>query len=173
MDEKCGFKSHNLCQCEDMECYDKRCTYIDAIMYCPVHFDPDEAQEGLRSQMIKNNDKKEVDNLKEEIELRDKMIDRLTHQIVDPWFDEINVREYLQEYYPDDEDLIIYDGFDEAFIGVGYTFHTSYTCYDKQKIINILMDRDCMTEEEAEEYFEFNIAGLYAGKKTPIILECV
>ena len=85
----------------------------------------------------------------------------------------IDVKKYLEEYYPDDEDLIIYDGLDKAFIGVGYTFHKSYTCYDKQKIINILMDRDCMTEEEAEEFFEFNISGLYAGEKTPVILESV
>lgn len=83
----------------------------------------------------------------------------------------MNVKEYLEEYYPDEEDLIMLCGLDEAFIGVGYMFHTPYTCYDKQKIINVLMDRNCMTEEEAEEYFAFNIADLYAGEKTPIILE--
>lgn len=85
-----------------------------------------------------------------------------------------SVKEYLEECYPDEEDgLIILDGLDEAFVGVGYIFHKAYVCYDKAKIIEILMDRDCMTYAEAIEFFEFNIAGLYAGEKTPIILECV
>jgi len=33
------------------------------------------------------------------------------------------------------------------------------------------MDRDCMTYDEAIEFFDFNIAGLYAGERTPMILE--
>jgi hypothetical protein len=83
----------------------------------------------------------------------------------------MSVKGYLEEYYPEDEDLIIFDGLDEAFLGVSYIFNKSVTCYDKEKIIGILMDRDCMTYDEAVEFFEFNIAGLYAGEKTPCILE--
>ena len=84
----------------------------------------------------------------------------------------MDVKKYLEEYYFDEqEDLIVFDGLDEAFIGVGYIFHKAFVCYDKDKIISILMDRDCMTYDEAIEFFDFNIAGLYAGERTPIILE--
>jgi hypothetical protein len=85
----------------------------------------------------------------------------------------INVKEYLEEYYPDYEDLIVYDGLDSAFIGVGFMFTKPVACYDKDKIITILMDRDCMTYDEAIEFFDFNIAGTYAGDQTPLILERV
>lgn len=83
----------------------------------------------------------------------------------------MDVGKYLEEYYPEDEDLIVFNGLDDAFLGVGYIFNRAITCYDKEKIITILMDRDCMTYDEAIEFFEFNIAGLYAGERTPFILE--
>lgn len=85
----------------------------------------------------------------------------------------MDVGKYLEEYYPEDEDLIVFNGLDDAFLGVGYIFNRAITCYDKEKIITILMDRDCMTYDEAIEFFEFNIAGLYAGERTPFILERV
>jgi hypothetical protein len=83
----------------------------------------------------------------------------------------INVKKYLEEYYPDYEDLIVFDGLDDAFIGVGFMFTKPVVCYDKDKIIIILMNRDCMTYEEAIEFFDFNIAGTYTGDQTPLILE--
>jgi hypothetical protein len=84
-----------------------------------------------------------------------------------------NVKDYLKEYYPEYEDLIVYDGLDDAFIGVGFIFNKPVVCYDRDKIIIILMTRDDMRLEEAEEFFEFNIAGCYAGEYTPLILEDV
>jgi hypothetical protein len=42
-------------------------------------------------------------------------------------------------------------------------------CYDQDKVIEILM-RD-MSEEEAIEYFEFNIAGAWVGESTPFFLQ--
>ena len=85
----------------------------------------------------------------------------------------VNVKKYLEEYYPDYEDLIVYDGLDDAFIGVGFVFTRPVVCYSKDRIISILMDRDCMTYDEALEFFDFNIAGTYAGEHTPLILERV
>tara|TARA_R110000744_G_scaffold65259_1_gene134085 strand:- start:5602 stop:5835 length:234 start_codon:yes stop_codon:yes gene_type:complete len=40
--------------------------------------------------------------------------------------------------------------------------------YSVDKIIEILIDRDGMTEEEAVEFFEFNIEGAYMGRMTPV-----
>lgn len=43
-------------------------------------------------------------------------------------------------------------------------------CYDRNKVIAILMERDGMDEAEAEEFFDFNIGGAYMGESTPMFL---
>jgi hypothetical protein len=42
--------------------------------------------------------------------------------------------------------------------------------YSGLKILNILMTRDGMDEDEAHGFLEFNIAGAYVGPDTPIIV---
>ena len=71
----------------------------------------------------------------------------------------------LSEKYPD---LLKADGFDEAVIGVVERLGTQAICYDTEKVIEILM-RD-MSEEEALEYFQYNIAGAWVGEHTPFFL---
>lgn len=83
----------------------------------------------------------------------------------------IDVKEYLNECYPDEDCIITFDGLDDAFIGVGYRFNKAIACYNKDAIIAILVDRDGMTIEEANEFFDFNIAGSYLGERTPVIVE--
>ena len=68
--------------------------------------------------------------------------------------------------YPE---LLKADGFDEAIIGVVQRMGIQAICYDQEKVIEILM-RD-MSEEEAWEYFDFNIAGAWVGESTPFFLE--
>ena len=70
----------------------------------------------------------------------------------------------MTDNYPD-EPIIIADGFDEAFIGVDY--NTRRAIYSNAKCIDKLI-REGMSLEEAEEYFEFNVAGAYVGERTPI-----
>jgi len=72
----------------------------------------------------------------------------------------------ISEEYPE---LMTADGFDEAILGVVHSMGTMAVCYDQDKIIEILM-KD-MSEEEAWEYFDFNIAGAYVGEHTPFFLE--
>jgi hypothetical protein len=72
----------------------------------------------------------------------------------------------ISEIYPD---LLKADGFDEAIIGVVERIGVQAICYDKDKVIKILM-KD-MSEEEAYEYFEFNIGGAWVGEHTPFFLE--
>lgn len=38
---------------------------------------------------------------------------------------------------------------------------------DREKCINIFMERDGMTREDAEEFFEFNVIGSWVGEGTP------
>jgi hypothetical protein len=72
----------------------------------------------------------------------------------------------ISDEYPD---LLTIDGFDEAVIGVVERAGLLAVCYDRNKIISILM-RD-MNEEQAIEYYEFNILGAYMGESTPVYLD--
>lgn len=69
-----------------------------------------------------------------------------------------------------DPDTLLADGFEEAFIGYCQQFTKTLACYDRAKCIDILMKRDGMTEEEAEEFFEFNVTGAFVGDHTPVFL---
>jgi hypothetical protein len=42
--------------------------------------------------------------------------------------------------------------------------------YSYDKILDILMTEDGMTEREAIDYVEYNIAGAYVGELTPILV---
>lgn len=61
--------------------------------------------------------------------------------------------------------------FDKAIVGVVTNVKNQAVCYDVSKIIKILMKEDKMTEEEAREYFDFNILGAWVGEYTPVYLE--
>lgn len=68
-------------------------------------------------------------------------------------------------------DVIVADGFEDALIGVGQQFNKAMAVYDRQKCIEILIERDGMSDEEAVEYFEYNVTGAWVGEYTPIFLE--
>ena len=61
-------------------------------------------------------------------------------------------------------------GFEEALIGYGNQFNKHVAIYDRDKCIDILMERDGMDIEEAEEFFEYNVQGGYVGEETPVFL---
>ncbi len=69
----------------------------------------------------------------------------------------------ILENYPDEEFLTA-DGFNDAIIGVDTK--SMVLIYSVTKCLEILM---CdMNEEDAMEYFEYNVSGAYMGEKTPI-----
>jgi hypothetical protein len=69
--------------------------------------------------------------------------------------------------YPD-EGFIKINGFDDAIIGITTD---SKLVYSIDTIINILM-KD-MSEDDAYEYFYFNIEGAYLGEQTPIYINLI
>lgn len=75
---------------------------------------------------------------------------------------------FFDENYPD-MDVLIPDGFEEAFVGVAHQFNNTFAVFDRKKCIDILM-RD-MSWEEAEEYFCFNVEGAYVGESTPAFIQ--
>jgi hypothetical protein len=69
------------------------------------------------------------------------------------------------------EGAIILDGLDEAIIGIVEEFGNGpRILYSKPKILNILCERDSMTQSEAEEFYDYNILGLYAGEQNAVFL---
>lgn len=58
------------------------------------------------------------------------------------------------------------DRYDECIVGM--TYDGNKIIYDADKIIHALMEQDGMNDEEAIEYFEYNILGAYVGEGTPI-----
>ena len=43
-------------------------------------------------------------------------------------------------------------------------------CYDYDKCVQVFVERDGMSLEDAEEYFQFNVLGAYVGDRTPVFL---
>lgn len=69
------------------------------------------------------------------------------------------------------EGAIILDGLDDAIVGIVEQFGSSpRILYSKDKILEILQDRDGMTYEESEEFYDYNILGLHAGDQNPVFL---
>ena len=66
-----------------------------------------------------------------------------------------------------DEEFLIADGFDDAIIGI----HEDKVVYSTKKCIDILIKEHELEEEEAFEYFGFNVSGSYVGEKTPIFID--
>lgn len=75
----------------------------------------------------------------------------------------------LIDFYPDEEFLSA-DGLEDAIIGVYYDRQDSINrlVYSRTKCIEIFINRDGMTHEEALEFFDYNVEGAYVGKQTPI-----
>lgn len=70
-----------------------------------------------------------------------------------------------------DEELLFADGFDGAILGVAERCgQPPVVVYDRQKCIDILMERDSASYEDALEHFSFNVIGAWVGERTPMYL---
>mgnify|MGYP003647554403 FL=1 len=71
----------------------------------------------------------------------------------------------------EDEVMLKADYLDDAILGIARRCgQTDIIAYDVNKIIDILMTRDNMDDEEAMEFFEFNILGGWHGEGTPCFI---
>jgi hypothetical protein len=79
------------------------------------------------------------------------------------------INEYdIHEYC---EGAVILSDLDDAIIGIVEEFGNSpRILYSRDKILQILQDRDGMTYEESMEFYDYNILGLYAGEQNPVFL---
>lgn len=77
----------------------------------------------------------------------------------------IDINEYA-------EGAVLLDGLEDAIIGITEEFGGNRRIlYSRDKIIQILCERDSMTEEEAQEFYEFNILGLHVSEQNPVFLD--
>ncbi len=93
----------------------------------------------------------------------------------------VEIKEFCQNMDSEESEILLADGFEEAFIGVGnqYTKET-VAIYDREKCIEILMNRfkeDNSSEDpnqayfDAIEYLDFNVTGSWVGDRTPIFIQ--
>lgn len=76
-------------------------------------------------------------------------------------------REEFQEQ-AEELKLLTADGFEDAVIGLVERFGMeAIVLYDRDKCIQILLDRDGMTYDGATEFFDFNVIGAWMGDATP------
>ena len=70
------------------------------------------------------------------------------------------------------EDVIIFDGYDDAFIGVS---EDGRAVYDYDLMVLWLIEHEGMTEDEAVDWISYNtIRSLpYVGEKAPIVMYCI
>ena len=79
----------------------------------------------------------------------------------------MSIREWVAEF---NENAILYPGYEDAIIGVASRVGMKpVVAYDRRKCIEILM-QDAMSYDDAEEVFERNTAGGWAGENTPVIM---
>ena len=83
----------------------------------------------------------------------------------------MNERACIEEHLIDaNPEAVFFDGLDDAIIGMAYRYNDDpLVAYSQKRIIEIL-SRD-MEFEDAVEYFDFNIACLWAGEGTPVIVD--
>lgn len=72
----------------------------------------------------------------------------------------------LSELNPD---MVFWDGFDEAIIGTAERCGIGpVIAYDVNKVIQVLCDDMDLNEEDAWDWFNFNMNGAYLGEFTPM-----
>ena len=82
---------------------------------------------------------------------------------------------FINEQYPDHkDDILLADGFDKAFLGIGQAFNGNpVAVYSVEKCLDILANQfeaGGDTAEDVIDYFEFNVRGSYVGEFTPMFV---
>lgn len=78
------------------------------------------------------------------------------------------LREVLAEINPE---ALLADGLEAALVGYTVNHHHAHVAvYDINKCIEVLVDRDGMSHEEADEFLSFNTLGAFVGENGPIYI---
>jgi hypothetical protein len=73
-----------------------------------------------------------------------------------------------------DPELVTMDGYDEAIMGTITLFGKEpVVLYDREKVIELIMEKDDCSYDDALEHHEYNQAQVYAGERTPAFFDKV
>lgn len=61
--------------------------------------------------------------------------------------------------------------FDPCVIGIAERIGLRVAAYDAARVIQALIEHDGMDEDEACEWFEFNIRGAWVGEGSPVFVD--
>jgi hypothetical protein len=75
----------------------------------------------------------------------------------------------FEEWFSAEENVILLDDHDNAIVGVNYQ-DGIHLCYSVEAIVENLVGQG-MTEEEAFEYYEYNIEGSRFSENEPIYIQ--
>ena len=81
------------------------------------------------------------------------------------------MRDMLIELYGDhtEDGLLFADGLDDALVGI--CPNSLRLVYSRTKVIEVFIQDDGMTEQDAVEYAEHNTFSAYVGNQTPIFID--
>ena len=75
------------------------------------------------------------------------------------------IEEWVEGYHGT---VLLADGFDEPFIGMTEVFgRPPIATYDRDKCLEILIQRDGMPLDDAIDFFNYNVTGSWVGEETP------
>lgn len=88
------------------------------------------------------------------------------------------ISDFIEMGYSDYTDkILLADGFDEAFLGVGENSKGNpVAIYSIEKCLSILAEQfkdQENPEDDAIDYFEFNVRGSYVGEFTPMFIHTI
>ena len=67
--------------------------------------------------------------------------------------------------------MITADGFKTAFVAVAFRYNgNDIAVYDYDLCIDVLIQRDEMSLQEAYEFMDYNVVGSYVGEETPLFI---
>ena len=89
----------------------------------------------------------------------------------DDTFDNPILKKILESSNHDVESIIVLQGLSRAVIGVSERWgEIPKLVYDKDIIMDILVNEEGMSEDEAMDHFYYNIMGTYMGEGTPVYI---
>ena len=75
---------------------------------------------------------------------------------------------FVREQDGEDSKVELYDGFEDAFMGLGFRGTEVVAVYDYEKCEDTLIVRDGMSRISAEKFFSHLVSGLYVSEHTPV-----
>jgi len=68
------------------------------------------------------------------------------------------------------QEILSADGFDDAIVGLARRSDLVVVAYSVDKMLKIMVDGG-ISQEDAREYFEYNIVDAWVGENTPVYIE--